>query len=85
MTVYTPPEALAEAAVRSAIRLFRGMEPGEIAGSLGLGDRRLEQNGREVPAVLLAPIPVTRATMIETVILDGLYPVEAVYGEAAPE
>lgn len=80
LTIYFPPEALARAAVRSAIRLFRGMVPGEIANSLGFEDRRLEQNGGEVPAVLLPPVAVTRATMIETVILDGLYPIEAVYG-----
>jgi len=85
MTLYTPPEALAAAAVSSAIRLFRGMEPGEIAASLGLEARRLEHNGKEVPAALLPPVPVTRSTMIETVILDGLYPVEAVYGPAEPE
>jgi D-xylose transport system substrate-binding protein len=85
LTVYTPPDSLVAAAVSSAIRLFRGMDPGEIAGSLGFEEQRLEHNGKEVPAVLLAPVPVTRATMIETVILDGLYPIEAVYGEAPPE
>ncbi len=85
LTVYTPPEALAAAAVSSAIRLFRGMEPEEVAVSLGFKEQRLDHDGKTVPAVLLPPVPVTRSTMIETVILDGLYPVEAVYGDAAPE
>ncbi len=85
LTVYTPPEELASAAVRAAIRLVRGMEPAEIAGSLGREERSLEHNGREISAVLIPPVPVTRATMIETVILDGLHPVEAVYGKGASE
>ena len=85
LTVYIPPEELASAAVRAAIRLVRGMEPGEIAGSLGREERYLKHNGREVPAVLFPPVLVTRGTMIETVILDGLHPVEAVYGSFEPE
>lgn len=80
LTLYTPPDELAASVVRSAIRLFRGMEPREIAESLGRAPGGMELEGREVPAVLLPPVLVTRSTMVETVILDGLYPIEAVYG-----
>ncbi len=82
LTLYTPPGELAAAAVRSAIRLFRGMEPGEIAESLGRAPGGFEPEGREVPVVLLPPVLVTRSTMVETVILDGLYTIDAIYGAA---
>ncbi len=85
LTVYLSPEDLASATVRSAIRLARGMVPGEVAQSLGREPRQMESGTGPVPAVLIDPVPVTRSTMIETVIIDGLYPIEAVYGTLEPE
>ena len=82
LTLYTPPEDLATAAIRAAIRLARGMDPGEVAESMDLEPRQLDSGGGPVPAVLLPPVLITRATMVETVILDGLHPIEAVYGSA---
>lgn len=85
LTLYIPPEALVSATVSSAIRLFRGVEPEEIADSLGFKDQQLDHNGEKVSAVLLPPVLVTRATMVDTVILDGLYPAAEVYGGAGAE
>ncbi len=85
LTLYTPPEALVSATVSSAIRLFRGMEPEEIADSLGFKNQQLDHNGEKVSAVLLPPVLVTRATMVDTVILDGLYPAADVYHSVVTE
>jgi len=55
------------------------MKPEEVVRSLDYQERSVDNGYKEVPAILLEPVVVSRANMIETVVLDGRYPVEEIY------
>ncbi|GIX05724.1 MAG: D-xylose ABC transporter substrate-binding protein [Candidatus Poribacteria bacterium] len=71
MTVYKPLRPLAERAAELAVALARG-EPIQT-------DTTLNNGKKDVPSVLLDPIPVDRNNLYEVVIQDGFHPLEAVY------
>ena len=79
VTVYTPSPRLAVATIRAAVRLAHGMKPDAVIRSLDYQERSVDNGYKEVPAILLEPVVVNRANMIETVVLDGRYPVEEIY------
>ncbi|MCB0154123.1 MAG: substrate-binding domain-containing protein, partial [Anaerolineae bacterium] len=65
MTVYKPIKIEAEAAVALAVALLNGDDPTPlVTGSVDNGQR-------QVPAVLLTPIALTRDNITQTVIADG--------------
>jgi D-xylose transport system substrate-binding protein len=70
MTVYKPFAPQAEAAAAMAVALGRG-DPLDAVAPHTADDG----NGRRVPAVLLTPVPVTAATVGDTVVRDGMYTV----------
>jgi D-xylose transport system substrate-binding protein len=80
VTLYTPPREIGVAAFRAAVRLAGGMDPEEIIEVLKYPERTIDNGSETVPALLVNPVVVTRANMIETVVLDGLYTVEEIYG-----
>ena len=71
MTVYKPVRALARLAADAAIALAKG-EDVPTATTVNNGRR-------DVPAMLLSPIPVDKETIDGTVIRDGFQKREAVY------
>ena len=79
VTVYTPSRKLAATAVRAAVRLARGMDPDDIVQALKYPERVIDNGYKEVPALLLEPVVVSRGNMIETAVLDGLCPIEELY------
>jgi D-xylose transport system substrate-binding protein len=73
MTVYKPfgPEAAAGGAM--AVAAARGQRLD------GVTTRRMKtRSGAEVPAVLLTPVPVTLATIKDTLVKDGVYTLEQI-------
>ncbi|MER5546943.1 substrate-binding domain-containing protein [Streptomyces sp. NPDC001118] len=73
MTVYKPfgPEAAAGGAM--AVAAARGQRLD------GMATRRVKtRGGEEVPAVLLTPVPVTLATIKNTLVKDGVYTLEQI-------
>ncbi|WP_433448136.1 substrate-binding domain-containing protein [Streptomyces sp. CA-142005] len=73
MTVYKPfgPEAAAGGAM--AVAAARGQRLD------GVTTRRMKtRGGAEVPAVLLTPVPVTLATIKDTLVKDGVYTLEQI-------
>ncbi|MFI2205970.1 substrate-binding domain-containing protein [Streptomyces sp. NPDC020192] len=73
MTVYKPfgPEAAAGGAM--AVAAARGQRLD------GVATRRVKtRSGAEVPAVLLTPVPVTLATIKNTLVKDGVYTLEQI-------
>ncbi|MBX7549399.1 substrate-binding domain-containing protein [Streptomyces sp. NPDC004232] len=73
MTVYKPfgPEAAAGGAM--AVAAARGQRLD------GVATRRVKtRSGAEVPAVLLTPVPVTLATIKNTLVKDGAYTLEQI-------
>jgi D-xylose transport system substrate-binding protein len=85
VTLYTPPREMGVALFRSAVRLAGGVDPEEIIEVLKYPERTVDNGSEEVPALLVEPVVVTRSNMIETVVLDGLYTVEEIYGSGRPE
>ena len=79
-TLYTPPREMGVALFRSAVRLAGGVDSDEIIEALKYPERTMNNGDEEVPALLVEPVIVTRSNMIETVVLDGLYTVEEIYG-----
>ncbi|MFR0354442.1 substrate-binding domain-containing protein [Streptomyces sediminimaris] len=73
MTVYKPfgPEASAGAAM--AVAAARRTPLAEVGG-----ERVRTSQGRSVPAVLLTPVPVTAATIKDTLVKDGFYTVRQI-------
>jgi D-xylose transport system substrate-binding protein len=72
ITLYKPITTEAERAVEGAIDLANGKAP-QTTGVMN--------NGKiDVPAFLINPVPVTKDTIKETVIKDGFYSAEDVYG-----
>lgn len=74
LTVYKSIKQIAEASVDLAGKLAKG-EKIEHDGSTLFNGRK------EVPAIMITPIAVTKSTIDETVIADGFYTVDEVYGE----
>ena len=71
MTVYKPVRALARLAADAAVALAKGEDVPTAA---------TVNNGRkDVPAMLLSPIPVDREGIDATLIRDGFHTKEAVY------
>jgi D-xylose transport system substrate-binding protein len=68
MTVYKPFKPMAEAAAEMAVALGRGDPPNAIPPQGGG-----EATVRGVPAIRFTPVPVTAATVRETVVRDGMY------------
>jgi len=66
---------------RAAVRLAGGVDPEEIIEVLKYPERTVNNGSEAVPALLVAPVIVTRSNMIETVVMDGLYTVEEIYGD----
>ena len=85
VTLYTPPREIGVAVFRAAVRLAGGVDPEEIIEVLKYPERTVNNGSEEVPALLVAPVIVTRSNMIETVVLDGLYTVEEIYGSGRAE
>jgi D-xylose transport system substrate-binding protein len=73
MTVYKPfaPEAAAAGAM--AVAAARGQRLDGVAT-----EHVKTSSGAEVPAVLLTPVPVTRGTIKDTLVKDGVYTVEQI-------
>jgi len=65
MTVYKAIKAEAEAAAALAIALLKGEDTKEMAG------KSVNNGTKDVPAVLLVPVSVTKDNVAETVIADG--------------
>ena len=75
MTVYKPIKLLAEKAAEVAMRMARK----EALTEAG----RTTNNGRkDVPSILLEPIPVDKSNLDATVIADGFHKKEDVYRDA---
>ncbi|MFV2118056.1 sugar ABC transporter substrate-binding protein, partial [Streptomyces sp. Act-28] len=70
MTVYKPFKPMADAAAEMAVALGRGDPPNAIDPQGGD-----VTTVRGVPAVRFAPVPVTAATVRDTVVRDGMYTV----------
>lgn len=85
VTIYTRPREIGVATFRSAVRLAGGMDPEDIIEALKYPERTVENGSEEVPAILIEPVVVTRSNMIETVVLDGLYTVDEIYGSPPGE
>ncbi len=85
VTLYTSPREIGVALFRAAVRLGGGVDPEEIIEVLKYQERTVDNGSEEIPALLVEPVIVTRSNMIETVVLDGLYTVEEIYGSGLPE
>lgn len=68
MTVYKPYPPEAEAAARFAVSIGRGEDVGRIAE-----DEVDTPTAKDVPAVVLTPIPLTVHNIKDTVVRDGMY------------
>lgn len=78
VTVYKPIRALAEQAAIQAVKAAQG---NPFEGALA----SVANGSRQVPAIFLEPVAVTKENMLETVIADGFHSREEVTGEAAAE
>ncbi|NDI34624.1 D-xylose ABC transporter substrate-binding protein [Chengkuizengella sediminis] len=73
MTVYKPIKDLAYNSAQLAIDLANGKTPET--------DKVVNNDFKDVPSILLDPIPVSQDNIDETVIADGFHSQEDVYGE----
>jgi D-xylose transport system substrate-binding protein len=72
MTVYKPIRELAYRAAEIAVAMAKGEE-------IGATTRTIYNGKKNVPSVLLEPIPVDRDNLYEAVIRDGYHKLEEVY------
>ena len=72
MTVYKPIRALAYKAAEIAVAMAK-KQPYETPA------RRIHNGFKDVPSLLLDPVPVDRGNLVSTVIADGFHPLERVY------
>ncbi|MEW8986496.1 MAG: D-xylose ABC transporter substrate-binding protein [Bacillus sp. (in: firmicutes)] len=73
MTAYKPIDYLTMEAAMIAVKMAKGEK---------VETNRNMNNGKiEVPSVLLAPVPVNRTNIDETIISDGFHSFEDVYGK----
>lgn len=71
MTVYKPIKRLAEQAVAVALAMARDETP--------VGNAEMYNGKRNVPALLLEPIPVARDNIMETIVKSGFHRMEDIY------
>lgn len=76
MTAYKPGKPLAEKAVEIAIQFAQESQP-ETNGVIN-------NKTADVPSYLFDPIPVTKENIKETVIKDGTFTEEQIYGASQP-
>ena len=74
MTVYKSIKDVAETSVKLAIKLAKKQKVNEVNGKIN--------NGRkDVPTILLSPQAVTKSNLQTTVIADGFYTEQEIYGK----
>ncbi|MFE0257993.1 sugar ABC transporter substrate-binding protein [Streptomyces sp. NPDC059010] len=73
MTVYKPYPPEAEAAARFAVAVGRGEDIDRIAE-----DEVDISTAKDVPAVLITPIPLTAQNIKDTVVKDGMYTIDQI-------
>lgn len=73
LTVYKSIKTIASAAVDVAVKLARGEK-------IAVAESKVNNGRVDVPSLLLEPVPVTKNTIRSTVIADGYYTEEEVYG-----
>jgi D-xylose transport system substrate-binding protein len=74
MTVYKSIRTVAETSVKLAIKLAKNQKVTEVNGKIN--------NGRkDVPTILLTPQAVTKSNIQSTVIADGFYTEQEIYGK----
>jgi D-xylose transport system substrate-binding protein len=74
MTIYKAIQPQAEAAAQLAYALLTRQPVPDTQ----MGGRTVYNGSIEVPAILLAPVPVTRANVRDTVVADGFWTVEQI-------
>ena len=74
MTIYKPIPKLADAAVELAAKLAKGEKVNYLV------TKTVNNGFKDVPAILLAPIVVDKSNIDKTIITDGFYTKEQVYG-----
>lgn len=73
VTVYKPIPKLAKEAAALSLKMLKNED---------LGTTTVVNNGsKDVPSLLLEPIPVTKDNIEETIIKDGFHTKEAIYGK----
>lgn len=75
MTVYKPIPKLARAAVELAVKITRGEKVNHLVTNT------VNNGFKDVPAILLQPIVVDKTNIDKTIIQDGVYTREQVYGK----
>lgn len=78
MTVYKPIRALASRGAEVAMLLARRQPVPDAVGSINNGFK-------DVPCILIPPVPVDRDAMMATVIADGFHTLEDVYRDIPRE
>ncbi|MBF0432582.1 MAG: substrate-binding domain-containing protein, partial [Fibrobacteria bacterium] len=78
VTVYKPIKQLAEFAAAQAVKACRGV-PFDNTG------KKVNNGRKNVPTIFLEPVPVTRETLISTIIKSGFHTKEEVYAEKKEE
>lgn len=73
MTVYKPIDRIARTAAEVAVKLVRG-EPIDA-----LISKKINNGQKDVPAILLEPISVTKANLYQAIVKNGFHKVEEVY------
>jgi D-xylose transport system substrate-binding protein len=74
MTIYKPIQKLADASVELAVKLARGEKVNYLV------TKTVNNGFKDVPAILLQPIVVDKNNIDKTIIQDGFYTKEQVYG-----
>lgn len=74
MTVYKPIKLLAEASVEAALALAKG----EAVKS---ATKTVSNGKKDVPSILLTPIPVDANNIRDTVVKDGFHTASAIFGK----
>ena len=72
ITLYKPITLLANKAIESAINMANGKTPET--------NSVMNNNKLDVPSFLINPIPVTKATIKDTLVKDGFYSTKDIYG-----
>jgi D-xylose transport system substrate-binding protein len=77
MSAYKPGKPLAEKAVEAAVAFAQGKKPETNA--------IINNKTADIASYLFDPIPVTKDTIKSTVIKDGTYSLEQIYGSTTPQ
>jgi D-xylose transport system substrate-binding protein len=82
LTVFKPFRPEASAAAAMAVAAARGDSLARVAkaeAKAGTGKETVRTStGKEVPAVLLAPVSVTVGTIKDTLVKDGVYTIQQI-------